>query len=169
MRWVKMLVVVSLVGLGACGTPVGPGPSGAPTTIDGCPPIPSGTVFAAVDYVAFVRWGGVQYLADVADVADVAGLMTAAVADVGPEQFRVSCSYSELNERTGREMPDPVDRSAAFLPAGTAVHALKGWPPQCRLTALREGKWQVYLATEPGAQTLTFAPCALTASPGQTS
>ena len=165
MRTVRMLVVVSLVGLGACGTAGGPGPSGAPTTIDGCPPIPSSTMFAAVDYVDFVQWGGVQYLADVANAADAAGPMTAEAADVGPEQFRVSCSYSELNDLTGREMPDPVDRSAAFLPAGSAVHALKGWPPQCRLTALREGKWQVYLATEPGAQTVTFTPCALTAGP----
>jgi hypothetical protein len=168
MRRVRMLVVVSLVGLGACGSTGGPGSSGAPTTIDGCPPIPSGTMFAAVDYVDFVQWGGVQYLADTADTADV-GPMTVGVRDVGPEQFRVSCSYSELNERTGREMPDPVDRSAAFLPAGTVVHALKGWPPQCRLTALREGKWQVYLATVPGAQTVTFAPCALTAGAAATS
>lgn len=161
---VTAVTAVSLVALAGCGTAGGGGSGGASTTLGGCPPIPevADAPMAAVDYIDFVQWRGIQY------IAPPSGPRTAGAGDVGAEQFRVTCSYSELNERTGRQPPDPVDLSAAFLPAGTPVHALNGWAPECRLTAQRDGAWQVYVATVPGAQILTVDPCATAPSGSST-
>lgn len=168
MRRLSTLVAVtaiSLVGLAGCGTTGVGGSGGASTTLGGCPPIPedADAPMAAVDYIDFVQWRGIQY------IAAPSGQLTAGAGDVGAEQFRVTCSYSELNERTGRQTPDPVDLSAAFLPAGTPVHALNGWAPACRLTAQRDGAWRVYVATLPGTQILTVDPCATAPSGSSTS
>lgn len=166
MRRTRTLIAVGLLSLSACGsaTPGSGTPRstlgrpGAATVIAGCPSIPPGAKPAIVDYVDFVRVGGVEFVSGL-------GLQLVATAqEVGPEQFRVTCNFSELNRSSGREPPPAGEGAAGRLPVGTAVHAVLGWSPRCRLTAFHGGRWQVYQATEPGARTLTFAPCATDAS-----
>ena len=131
-------------------TPVG----GASTTRSACEGTPTqGRSTVMVDWVDFVRLGGVEY---------VAGLGGSA-ASVPPEQVgsvvgRVECRLSAL---AFAEQPGPaVDGDAAFLPVGTAVHAVTGWPTSCRVTALVDGAYRLYLAQAGGSAASTPAPCA---------
>ncbi|HET7399735.1 MAG TPA: hypothetical protein VFJ94_14555 [Intrasporangium sp.] len=157
MRTLSALVLALVAGCGTGGPQPGPGSGDGPTAVDRCPPVASGGPVAIVDYVDFIRTGGVEFLAGLGDVP--------ATADqIGSELFRITCSYSELNRRTGHQPPPPVDGGAGLLPAGTPVHAVAGWPPRCRLAAQRDGRWQVYRATVPGAKTMTYAACAATPS-----
>jgi hypothetical protein len=108
-----------------------------------------------VEWVDFVRLGGVQY---------VAGL--GAAPSVSPEQVgrvvgTVQCRLSALafTEQPGQ----PVDGDAAFLPVGTEVRSVVGWPSECRVTARVDGAYRLYVASgEAGPQAMpgsTPAPC----------
>jgi len=108
----------------------------------GCPALPkpnprSGVV---VDYVDFVQAHGVTYVAD-ADNTAVLG-----TADAGPVQFTVRCALGNLNTATHQQPPPARDGDAAFLPSGTQVFALKGWPTSCRLFAQEYAQWRVFVA-----------------------
>lgn len=143
------------------GSPPSPRASGggvglATTVLSGCPAVvltPGRAVSAMV--TDFIVHDSVTYQSRPGEDAAVTQ------AQVGPRVFTVACSFAELNARTQAELPAPAEHSAGQLQVGAAVHAVTGWPVHCRLTAQRDGRWVPYLATVPGAPTLTFAPCAL--------
>ena len=150
-----------------CGSAVGPGsarsrePAGeqagqATTVLPGCPAVvltPGRAVNALV--TDFLVHDAVTYQSRPGAEEGVNG------GQVGARVFTVTCSFAQLNARTQSELPAPTEHSAGQLPAGALVHAVKGWPVTCRLTAERNGRWVTYLATVPGATTMTYAPCAL--------
>lgn len=164
-----VLVATALIGLSGCSAPVDRVPDtgsvgthaarGSITALDGCPPIASDAKPAIVDYVDFVRHAGVEYLAGMGEPATVRS------DQVGLEQFRVTCNFSELNRVSGRQPGTPGDGAAGRLAVGTPVHAVNGWSPRCRLAANQGAQWHVYLATVPGPRTMTFAACARSTSP----
>jgi len=139
----------------------------APATIDatprqttGCPSLTTTPGHGvAVDYVDFIQANGIHYV-----VAENLGLtpVAAVAADIGDTQFLVRCALSPLNEQTHEAPPTPRDGDAAFVPEGTPVHAVKGWPTSCRLAAQHDGKWHLYLATDPHSSTAKPQPCAVT-------
>lgn len=117
-----------------------------------CPPVSSGSGNAAVDYVDFVRAHDTMYL------ASFGGRPRLTAKDVGPVQFRVRCALSTLNDLTHKSPAPARNHDAAFLPPGTKVHAVKGWPVACRLTARHDGSWHLYVAQRTGG-TVTPMPC----------
>ena len=157
----RLLVLVLALGvpltLGACApapagdqgvAPSGPSVTDASVTAtDGCPVLETASgLRGAVDYADVVRFGGQQYLSHQPAVT-----ATAAPAEVGAVQFRVRCSFGELNQRTGLFPPALRDGDSGWIPAGTEMHALRGWPVSCRLVAQRDGTWLVYSAVDPAA------------------
>jgi hypothetical protein len=126
--------------------PIAVAPSTAPqqseqAPYDGCPapkPVPSGTSMA-VDYVDFIDANGDQYLGSPSS--------TLSLADRGDLQLRVLCSISAWSDRYG-QTTDSRDGDAAFLPAGTPVHAVKGSSPLCKLMAKANDGWHLYLASQ---------------------
>jgi hypothetical protein len=167
MRLASLLAVTlagSLSLLSACadttpGTPAGPGPARvAPPGADPshprqshCPDV-SHRGHAAVDYVDFLQANQRQYLASIP-----AHEKSRKVA-IATLQFRVRCDFSQLNDRTHRATPRPVDGDAGFLRAGTAVYSIKRWPPSCRLAARQDGRWRVYVAEGRHIPTLCSHP-----------
>jgi hypothetical protein len=135
----------------------------APTPVapaDGCPPLAAEadgptTSLVAIDYVDFVNHGGRQYVAGTAEAPMVER------TDLGEVVLRSACSFSAFNERTHRDPGRPRDGDTGFLPPGTAIHAVRGWEPECRLAAERDGQVHVYLALDPNGETARPAPCAI--------
>ncbi len=170
----KPYLAVLVMGLtclvGGCGVENGGG-GGVPThgstdagagSSNGCPSVsvtPGHGV--AVDYVDFVEANGMQYV--VPENLGVAPVPVRA-ADIGAVQFVVRCALSELNRRTSQMPPPARDGDAAFLPAGTPVHAVNGWSPSCRLAAQHDGAWHVYLAMDMHSSRGRPQPCAVTAT-----
>lgn len=107
-----------------------------------------------IDYVDFLNHDGRHYLAGFIPTSPVSS------ADLGEVVFRSRCSRSALNERTGRDLGLPRDGDTGFLPPGTAIHAVRGWAPGCRLAAERDGQIHIYLALDPNADQAQPAPCA---------
>src|SRR4051794_37366921 len=148
-------------GCAATPVPAGQSPSsGAPLTapatvsnpLGGCLPLPkpSGGQGAVVDYADFVQAHGVTYVAN----ADRTQILTA--DDVGPAAFTVRCALGSYNTAT-HQLPPPVrDGDSSYLPFGTVVHELKGWPASCRLLAQAYGRWVSYIAK---AKDGTPLPC----------
>lgn len=122
-----------------------------------CPKLSAarGLSFAAVDYVDFLQANGRNYIAGLHRVPPVTG------ADIGARVLWVRCSFSKLNEATGQVPPKPRDGDAAFLAPGTAVYAIRGWPPACRLAASHDGRLYVYLSYQPGGHVATPERCSL--------
>src|SRR3954447_26392262 len=135
-----------------------PAPSTSPTTAD-CPPTvtPKGGAYATVDYVDFVQANGRNYIAGLTRVPPLGS------TDLGARVLTVRCSFSDLNDRTGKMAPSPRDGDAAFLTPGTPVYAIRGWPPNCRLAAREHGQLRVFLAYRPGGKVATPESCALAA------
>lgn len=135
-----------------------PPPSAAlprPTSAD-CPKLSArGRSITHLDYVDFVQANGRNYIADLNRVP----LITR--AEVGARVMWVRCSFSKLNEATGQVPPKPRDGDAAFLAPGTALYAIRGWSPACRLAASHDGRLHVYLAHQPGGRVATPERCAL--------
>jgi hypothetical protein len=63
-------------------------------------------------------------------------------ADLGPEFAVVECSFGEDT----RGCPYGVDASAAFLPSGTRVYAVRGYPTNFRLAAIWKDRLFLYQA-----------------------
>ena len=63
-------------------------------------------------------------------------------ADLGPEFAVVECSFGEDT----RSCPYGVDASAAFLPSGTRVYAIPGYPTNFRLAAVWRDRVFLYQA-----------------------
>ncbi|MBC9822818.1 hypothetical protein [Terrabacter sp. MAHUQ-38] len=117
-------------------------PGSTTTVVPGCPPgVIKPARRAVIDYTDFVVHNGVTYS------SRPDRPKASAPTQLGSELFRVSCSFSSLNERTQSERPEPTEHSAAFIPAGSAVFELRGWPAACRLAAQHDGSWFVYIAT----------------------
>ncbi len=130
-----------------------PGATAGPT--DDCPALEAVPgEGAAVDYADVLRFGGRQYVAHTPTVP-----ATAQAQEVGELPFRVRCSFGELNPRTGQKPPALRDGDSGWLPAGTEVHALRGWSPTCRLVAQHDRTWLVYAAIDPAAGSARPAAC----------
>lgn len=147
MSLLALLMTPALV-VAACGTadPQAGGASSTPT--DGATPIASGSGGTAIiDWVDFVRFNGISYLAGY----PAAGERSLTGADLGEPFATVRFMLSE-------NVRDPEyriqDGDAAFLPAGTPVYAVKGYRPEFRLAARRDGRIVLYEAdTNPNAKT----------------
>ena len=62
--------------------------------------------------------------------------------DLGPEFATVECSFGEDT----RSCPYGVDAAAAFLPSGTRVYAIRGYPTNFRLAAVWKDRIFLYQA-----------------------
>jgi hypothetical protein len=129
--------------------------SGRPMSAD-CPKLSArGRSVTHLDYVDFVQANGRNYVADLYRVPPITG------AEIGDRVLLVRCSFSKLNQATGQVTPEPRDGDAAFLTPGTAVYAIRGWSPACRLAASHDGRLHVYLAYQLGGRVATPEPCSL--------
>lgn len=110
---------------------------------DGCPPPGDGN--AIVDYIDFVGHEGRTYL------ADPHAARSLPQSAVGNRVGTVRCELSRI-------VPAPEyltrDGDAGFLPAGTALYAMRGYPPSFRLLAAQDGAYRIYeVDTAPRART----------------
>src|SRR2546423_12007140 len=78
-----------------------------------------------LDYIAF---DGIDYIRWTTD--EPGRPLTR--ADLGPEFAVVECSFGEDTRRC----PYGLDAAAAFLPSGTRVYAVQGYPTNFRLAAV---------------------------------
>src|SRR4051794_32772119 len=106
---------------------------------------------AAVDYVDFVRLDGRMY------IAEFGRPRHAPPPTLGHEVGAVRCELSAIG-------PGLHSRSrngdAAFLPAGTQLLAITGWPVRCRIAVSSvEGKPRVYVALRPGTPARQATNC----------
>ena len=62
--------------------------------------------------------------------------------DLGPEFGVVACSFGE----DARSCPYGIDASAAFMPAGTRIHAVRGYATEFRLAAVWKDRIFLYQA-----------------------
>jgi hypothetical protein len=151
--------LLAALALSGCGQPPGhAGPAAASTTVavPGCPVVVVKPVQRAlIDFTDFVVHDGVTYSSHPDRAQDLAP------DRLGREVFRVSCTYSSLNELTQSELPEATEHSAGFIPARTPVFELSGWPAACRLAAQHDGRWFVYLATVDSGGASTVKECAL--------
>ena len=103
-----------------------------------------------VDWIDFVQFNGIQYLA-VGGYFEAAGSRGLVEADLGPEFARVK------NRLAATHLFVPQccqDGDAAYLDKGTAVYIVKGYNPESRLAAYRDGSLVLFEAdTNPKAQT----------------
>ena len=164
----RVIPAVALLLLTACSAEVhvarqsGVRPSNTPPAqrVDAasCPKVAAGksNSFAAVDYVDFVQAFGHDYVADLMGHG-----VRATHADLGQIVLRSRCSFSALNDRTGKDPGKARDGDTAFLPPGTPVYALKGWSPECRLAAEHDGRVHVYLAMDDRSVEAKARACAL--------
>jgi hypothetical protein len=88
-----------------------------------------------LDYVTF---DGIDYLRWTTDEPGRALTRD----DLGPEFAVVECSFGEDT----RHCPYGLDASAAFLPSGTRVHAVRGYPTNFRLAAIWRDRIFLYQA-----------------------
>ena len=119
----------------------------------GCPLgrlLPHGEALA-IDYVDFLQLGRRMYLA---------GTYLTTASQLDRVITHVRCSLA-AEENPRRAEPPLISRTAAFLPAGSAIYQVRGYPPSCRLAAYLHGQWQVYLAQTTVHQQTAPVPCAL--------
>jgi hypothetical protein len=106
-----------------------------------------------IDWIDFVQLHGVQFIAGMD-----ADMPPAAADELGQVVGRVTCELSVL---TFNQTPGPaVDDDAAYLPVGTEVYAVKGFPATCRVAAHIHGVYRVYVAHHDVAGVSHLVPCA---------
>jgi hypothetical protein len=101
-----------------------------------CPPHdPNGR--AAIDWVPFVRVGGLMFQATYSPATPT----TVPESQLGETVLTVECTISETVNN-----PDyrPSNGDAAFLPVGTELRAVDGYRPDFRLAAWEDGAWRLY-------------------------
>ncbi|MGH8938906.1 MAG: hypothetical protein ACRDV2_06100 [Actinomycetes bacterium] len=127
-------VVLAACGDGATVRAVSPGNDEAAHAAP-CPPSDAAGD-AVIDWVEFVRLDGVMYSG-----VDPANTVDSAL--VGEQVARVRCRIGDIVSN-----PDfrARDGDAAYLPAGTALHAFGDADPDLRLAVEQEGAWRVYEA-----------------------
>ena len=149
--------LVLVAGCASAGTTIAN--AGGPPKKD-CPPTTGGRagVIAAIDYIDFIQAFGRQYDAGY----NGARPMRVHKSQLGPVVLRSTCSLSALNDRTGATPGAPRDGNTAFLPVGTPIYAIHGWPTSCRLAARSaRGQLQAYLAMRKHTRHATPRACAL--------
>ena len=92
---------------------------------------------AASTIIDYITFDGVDYLRWQEEPGRVL-----ARDDLGPEFATIECSFGEDQ----RGCPFGVDASAAFLPAGTRVYAVRGHSTSFRLAALWQDRIFLYQA-----------------------
>jgi len=98
-----------------------------------------------IDYVDFIRAGGLDYLA----VWGPGRPLTD--ADLGAVQFHVRTMLSGAGQGPDYQ---PKDGDAAYVPGGTPVYALRGYATTFRLAARHDGRLVLYeLSDNPRART----------------
>ena len=113
----------------------------------------TGNSTVMVDWVDFVQLDGTQYVAGVdGKVPDITS------SQLGSVVGRVECELSVLKFQT--EPGPSVDGDAAFLTVGTEVHAVRGHPTSCRVSAQIAGVNRVYLAHADLGGVSEAVPCA---------
>ncbi len=131
----------------ACGRPE-PGAGGAPAPVT---KTAGGTRSprAMIDWVSFIRFGGITY--DENHYAASGKLGRALTErDLGPEVARVAFKLSDNVTEPGYR---PKDGDAAFLEAGTPMHAVAGYRPEFRLAARQGDRLILFEAdTNPAAR-----------------
>jgi hypothetical protein len=105
----------------------------------------------AIDYIDFFKLGGRSYEAVRIPVRP---------SQLGPVIGHIRCSLT-ASEDPHHGAPPVINGTAAFLPAGAPVYALRGYPPSCRLAAYLDGRLQIYAArTDTDGQSApNTAPC----------
>lgn len=141
-----MAILVALPLLGSCGQ-TGPDVGQPQGVSSPCPPPDgTGTNAANIDWVPFVRVDGLMFQARVASAPVVVG-----DDRIGGTVATVTCRISDVVSNPSYQ---PRDGDAAFLPAGTELHAFDGGRPDLRLAVHEDGIWRVYEVTEvKGART----------------
>lgn len=99
-----------------------------------CPPGNVGDTI--VKYVDFLNLGGAHYIAN-----DFSAPSAVNGGSLGKQVGTVRCNL-------GRIQPDlsymPRDGDATFLPPGTAIYAMRGYPSSFRVAARQNGRYQIY-------------------------
>jgi hypothetical protein len=94
---------------------------------------PLHTVSVAIDWVDFVKFNGIMYMANI----DSRTSTQLAAADLGPQfatvKFTVEGNVSDTNYH-------PKDGDAAFLEPGTPIYTVKGYAPTFLLAAYRNNQ-----------------------------
>jgi hypothetical protein len=131
------VLVAALAGCGA-------GAGVATRSGDGCPPA-NADGNASIDYVPFVRVGGLSFQKTFSP--DV----TVRPSRLGATVMTVRCTISEVVSNPDFESRDG---DAAYLPIGTELRAVSGYRRDFRLAAKEDGAWRVYEVMDvPGAAT----------------
>jgi hypothetical protein len=141
---VSAAVVVALAG---CGSPVhdgtnDPSPAHAAPTHPACPEgtaYPPGTA-GAVDYTDSIWHDSISY--------EYLPAVHVTIAQLGSVVTRIQCSMSTYPD-THAPPSHWANDTAAGLPAGTPVYAVKGFAPQCRLAVNVDGHLHTYVAMKP--------------------
>jgi hypothetical protein len=68
---------------------------------------------------------------------------------LGPVAFTVRDTLARRDNGDPYNAPKMVDEGATFLPVGTPVHEIVGFPASSRLAAYLAGKLQIYIAEDP--------------------
>ncbi len=128
---VRLLLSLAATLMGIC----------CPPGLAGC--VPAGSVI--IDWVDFIKFDGITYLASF----DHTG-RSLQESDLGP-------IFASVRFRLDGNVHDPdyhsQDGDAAFLDAGTPVYTVKGYKPQFRLAAHRDGSIVLFEAdTNPNAR-----------------
>ena len=92
-----------------------------------------------LEWVDFLQFDGRQY------VAGPGPAVTIGPSRLGPVITHIRCSLAARDDHRHVGIP-LVNGSAAFLPAGSAVFEVRGYPPRCRLAGYVGGQLHVYLA-----------------------
>lgn len=147
------LALVASCSAAAAGTTALAG--GAPK--EDCPPV-HGAPVAIIDYIDFIQAFDRQYDAGYAN----GHAIRVHRSQRGRIVLRSTCSFSQLNDRTHRAPGAARDGNTGFLPVGTPIYSIKGWPVECRLTAhSATGKLTAYLAMRKHTRLAKPRACAL--------
>jgi hypothetical protein len=119
-------------------TVAGPTPSTSSAGERECPPTGPDADREQVDYVDFLRLGGREYSTASSFVHTLPARL------IGTRVGTVRCTISQIKPGADYE---PVDGDAAFLPRGTAIYAVRGYPVTARVAALVDGKYVAYQPT----------------------
>lgn len=152
--------VMALALVAGCATAAGTttAAAGGPPRKD-CPPTRGGApgVVASIDYIDFIQAFGRQYDAGYVGSHPI----RVRRSHLGAIVLRSTCSLSALNDRTGATPGAPRDGNTAFLPVGTPIYAIHGWPTDCRLAARSAGRLTAYLAQRKHTRYAKPRACAL--------
>jgi hypothetical protein len=105
-------------------------------------------VYAIIDWVNFVRFGGITYVENFDNSA-----RPLTESDLGPQYGTVQFKYVDNVHEPDYMSKHGKDGDAAFLEPGTPVYMVKGYQPTFRLAARMDDRIALYEAdTNPHAQ-----------------